>query len=102
MLVMMAFGVTTRLTLNSLNRYRTANTVLTVERDYHHWNVTLPSITICPTSNRTDPELVEKYCQWNGIKGQAKLEFFEFIESLANASYDSFDSIKDYSSIEVK
>lgn len=97
----MAFCATTLLSLKSLDRYETKSTVLTIEKDHYYWNTTLPSFSICPRRNRIDKNLFEKYCDERNIVGQQKIEFFEFIESLANASYESFQLIKYYESLDV-
>lgn len=98
---MAAFYVTIILSLESLDRFNTKSTVVTIERDHYYWNTSVPSLTICPTSNRIDEALFSEYCSQKGIDGTAKAEFYEFIESMANATYDTFDRIKNYSSIQV-
>lgn len=35
------------------------------------------------------------------IEGTEKLEFYQFIESLANSTYTNFEDIKDFPSTEV-
>lgn len=101
MLVVVAASATILLSLQSLYRYEYKSTVVSIERDHYYWNTSLPSFTICPVVNRIDLDLFDKYCKENRIEGQAKEEFYNFIESLANATYDSFDLIKEYSSVEV-
>lgn len=61
----------------------------------------MPSLTMCPAVNRIDRNLLDKYCDVKGIMGQEKVEFHEFIESMANATYETFHQIKDYDSIKV-
>lgn len=97
----MSFCATVHLSLKSLNRYETKSTVLTIERDHYYWNTSLPSFTICPVKSRIDLDLFDSYCEQKKITGTAKDEFYEFIESLANASYESFDLIKHYDSVDV-
>lgn len=101
MLIVVSFFATINLSLKSLNRYETASTVLTIERDHYYWNTSLPSFTICPVKSRIDFDLFESYCEQNQITGTAKDEFHEFVESLANASYESFDLIQHYDSVDV-
>lgn len=98
----MAFCATILLSLDSLNRYKTKSTVVSIERDHYYWNTTLPSITICPIVKRIDQNRFDEYCEENAITGQDRTEFHEFIESMANATYDSFHLIKAHASIEVK
>lgn len=100
-LIVVSFCATVHLSLKSLNRYETKSTVLTIERDHYYWNTSLPSFTICPVKSRIDLDLFDSYCEQKKITGTAKDEFYEFIESLANASYESFDLIKHYDSVDV-
>lgn len=100
-LVVLASYATISISLQSLDRYKTKNTVVSIERDHYYWNTTMPSLTICPTVKRIDKDLLDEYCTKNHIKGRDKMEFSEFIESMANASYDTFDQIKDCNSIKV-
>lgn len=96
-----AFCATIVLSLKSLNRYETKSTVVTIERDHYFWNTSLPSLTICPTANRIDRAYFDDYCQKRSIDGKDKIEFYEFLESMANATYHTFHQIKNHSSIEV-
>lgn len=98
---MVSASATILLSLQSLYRYEYKSTVVSIERDHYYWNTSLPSFTICPIVNRIDSELFDNYCKDNRIEGQMKSEFFKFIESMANATYDSFHLIEDYSSVEV-
>lgn len=100
-LVIAAFCATVTISLKSLTKFKTKGTVVSIERDHYYWNTSLPSFTICPVVNRIDKDLFNSYCLQNGIDGEAKQEFYEFIESMANATYDSFHLIKDHRSIEV-
>lgn len=38
----------------------------------------------------------------NNIEGKNKEEFYQFIESLANSTYNNFNNIKDFKSVEVR
>lgn len=100
-LVVAAFAATIIISLQSLERYETRNTVVAIELDHYYWNTTFPSFTICPVVNRITKELFDKYCKKNGLNGTRKSEFNKFIESMANATYETFDQIKDFESIEV-
>lgn len=102
MLVLKSLVASILLSLQSLNRYQTKNTVVTIKRDFHYWNISLPSFTICPMIDRIDKRLFDACYDQNGIIGIEKTEFYEFIESMANATYESFHQIKDYESIEVR
>lgn len=98
---MVAFCATVLLSLQSLKRYETKSTVVAIERDHYYWNTSLPSLTVCPIKNRIDVDLFNMYCEEKRIIGSEKKEFHEFIESLANATYSSFQQIKYYDSIDV-
>lgn len=100
-LVIISFYATIIISLESYDRYETKSTVITIERDHYYWNTSLPSLTICPTENRIDKHLFDDYCRWRGIDGTDKIEFYQFIESMANATYHTFEQIKDYKSVEV-
>lgn len=99
--MIIAAAASIKLSLQSLYRYEHQSTVVSIERDHYYWNTTLPSLTICPIVDRIDRELFDKYCSENGIDGQMKDEFYQFIESMANATYDSFELIKDFESVDV-
>ncbi|XP_031616801.1 uncharacterized protein LOC116336800 [Contarinia nasturtii] len=94
-----AYSATIKLSFRFLDRNQTRSTVLTIERDHYFWNITLSSLTICPVRNRIDSDLFEQYCKENDIGGR-RVEFFAFMESLANASYESFDLIQHNNSID--
>lgn len=100
-LVIVSFTVTIKLSLESLDRYETKSTVVAIERDHYYWNTSLPSFTICPMINRIDKRLFNEYCFRNKISGKDKDEFYQFIETMANASYETFHLIKDFESVEV-
>lgn len=100
--MIVAFCVTILLCLKSLDKYKTKNTVISIEKDYYYWNITLPAMTVCPIADRIDQSLFDEFCKQNGITGQEKTEFYEFIESMANATYETFHQIKIYNSIKVK
>lgn len=101
MLIIISFCATIQFSLESLHRFNTKSTVVTIEKDHYYWNTSVPSLTICPTAKRIDETLFENYCKKKQIEGQLKQEFYEFIESMANASYETFNDIKNFSSIEV-
>ncbi|XP_046811954.1 uncharacterized protein LOC124421167, partial [Lucilia cuprina] len=48
--------------LQSVDRYYTKSTVVGLERDFHYWNTTMPSVTICPLI-RLDIKLFNEYCR---------------------------------------
>lgn len=100
-LIILSFCTTIQFSLQSLHRFNTKSTVVSIERDHYYWNTSVPSLTICPADNRIDKQLFDKYCEKRKIEGQLKKEFYEFIESMANATYETFDRIKNYSSIDV-
>ncbi|EDW76036.1 uncharacterized protein Dwil_GK14883 [Drosophila willistoni] len=78
--------------LSSVDRYYTKSTHIGLERNYHFWNTTLPSLTVCPMQRLND-SLFSSYCRANGIKGQDKTEFWNFMENLANSTYTNFQNI---------
>ncbi|CAD7086027.1 unnamed protein product [Hermetia illucens] len=87
------------ISLQSLNRYYHKSTVITLEKDFNIWNTTLPSMTICPMT-RLDEQKYNDYCSARNISGQLKTELFQFLESLANSTYENFEDIKEFKSIE--
>lgn len=101
LLVIVAFYSTVYMSLQSLDRYETKSTVVSIEKDHYYWNTSMPSLTICPVVNRIDRGRFDEYCEGRGISGQDKEEFYEFIETMANATYDSFGLITNHSSIQV-
>lgn len=97
-----AFTATILLSLESLEIYNTRNTVVAIENDHSYWNTTFPSFTLCPLHNLIDRVLSNDYCRSNRIYSlDDQQEFFQFIESMANATYENFDQIKDSKNIDV-
>lgn len=99
--VIFGFCASITISLKSYEKFQTRAVVVSIERDHYYWNTTLPSFTICPVFDRIDKNLFDNYCERNHIEGQSKQEFFEFMESMANATYENFHLIKDYQSVEV-
>lgn len=99
---MAAFSATILLSFQSLEIYKTRNTIAAIENNHYYWNTTFPSFTLCPVRDRIDRVRSDKFCRENGIHDMRdQTEFFQFIESLANATYETFGQIKDFKSIEV-
>lgn len=84
------------LSSQALVRYIENPTVISMERDYFSWNTTFPAITICPT-NKLSPVALEAYVDGSSAKNKTDLRLF--LESLAEAGYDSFDSVMLYDGI---
>ncbi|CAO1409477.1 unnamed protein product [Diamesa serratosioi] len=78
----------------SWDRYLYKSTVVTIGRDHYYWNTSLPSITICPMHRISEKKYL-KYVDDMGIDEDLRLDFFEFMESLANSTYINFENIKD-------
>ncbi|CAO1394018.1 unnamed protein product [Diamesa hyperborea] len=91
------FSVT--LSLESWNRYLYKSTVVSIERDHYYWNTSLPSITICPME-RISQTIFDEYADKMGIAEEDRVDFFNFVESLANSTYINFQDIKDSPSTE--
>ncbi|XP_058056476.1 sodium channel protein Nach [Anopheles bellator] len=77
----------------SWDRYQHKATVVAIEKDHYYWNTSMPSLTICPLKRIYQPSL-RSYCLINGITDENdQMEFFRFLESLANSSYFNFENI---------
>ncbi|XP_055919190.1 sodium channel protein Nach [Eupeodes corollae] len=98
-LPLIALYCSIHLALESLDRFNTKSTVISIERDYHYWNTTIPSATICPME-RISLEKFNAFYSDTNMTDVEKSELFDFLESLANASYFNFNNIKEYPSIE--
>ncbi|XP_055542794.1 uncharacterized protein LOC129728381 [Wyeomyia smithii] len=88
-----------KLSLESWERFQTKSTVVTIEKDHYYWNISMPSLTICPM-NRIDRELFFDYCANNIFEPEEQEEMFDFIESLANSTYMNFRNIKGSSNVD--
>ncbi|KOB69850.1 Uncharacterized protein OBRU01_11215 [Operophtera brumata] len=77
-------------------RYQSSPTVVSMDRDMYAWNTTFPCVTVCP-DNYLDAKKLELYVQNSQEPDKKKLE--KFIIALANASYETFNEIPDYTSI---
>ncbi|ALC39281.1 ppk10 [Drosophila busckii] len=85
--------------LSSVDRFKHKSTHIGLERNYYHWNTSLPSITVCPMQ-RLNESLFSKYCRQHGIREKFKIELWNFLENLANSTYFNFDRIPVYDSID--
>ncbi|KAH8410577.1 hypothetical protein KR009_003812, partial [Drosophila setifemur] len=85
--------------LSSIDRYYTKSTHIGLERNYHFWNTTVPSITVCPMQRINDTFFAD-FCRKNGIKGQQKSVFWDFLENLANSTYINFQNIPENDQID--
>nr|XP_029715164.1 uncharacterized protein LOC109418499 [Aedes albopictus] len=81
------------LSLQSWERFLTKSTVVAIEKDHYYWNISLPSLTICPM-DRIDRDLFDQFATRSLLNDEEKMEMFEFIESLANSTYINFEDIK--------
>ncbi|XP_062706720.1 sodium channel protein Nach [Aedes albopictus] len=81
------------LSLQSWERFLTKSTVVAIEKDHYYWNISLPSLTICPM-DRIDRDLFDQFATRSLLNDEEKVEMFEFIESLANSTYINFEDIK--------
>ncbi|KAI8123537.1 Sodium channel protein Nach [Lucilia cuprina] len=87
--------------LQSVDRYYTKSTVVGLERDFHYWNTTMPSVTICPLI-RLDIKLFNEYCRLHNLNSdKERHEFFEFMEKLANSTYINFQNIPNNQTIDL-
>ncbi|XP_017025399.1 pickpocket protein 28 [Drosophila kikkawai] len=85
--------------LSSIHRYNTKSTHVGLERNYHFWNTTVPSITLCPMQ-RLNASFFANYCRVNGIKGPQKAILWDFLENLANSTYINFQNIPESDQID--
>ncbi|XP_058449237.1 uncharacterized protein LOC131429203 [Malaya genurostris] len=82
------------LSLESLERFQTKSTVVTIEKDHYYWNISMPSLTICPM-NRISRAAFRDFCLRNNLLDPLEQdELFDFVESLANSTYLNFQNIK--------
>ncbi|XP_021701415.1 pickpocket protein 11 isoform X2 [Aedes aegypti] len=88
------------LSLESWERFLTKSTVVAIEKDHYYWNISLPSLTICPME-RIDRELFDQFAARSFMLDDEKIEMFEFIESLANSTYMNFENIKGTANVDV-
>lgn len=56
-----AFVICVVLSLQSFNRYNYSSTVVTIEKDHFYWNITLPSLTVCPLTERLNRSYFDDY-----------------------------------------
>ncbi|XP_020807174.1 sodium channel protein Nach [Drosophila serrata] len=85
--------------LSSIQRYNTKSTHVGLERNYHFWNTTVPSITLCPMQ-RLNASFFASYCRVNGVKGAQKTLLWDFLENLANSTYLNFQNIPESDQID--
>ncbi|KAH8287901.1 hypothetical protein KR018_006959 [Drosophila ironensis] len=85
--------------LASIDRYYTKSTHIGLERNYHFWNTTVPSLTVCPMQRLNDSYFAE-FCRHNGIKGNQKNVLWDFLENLANSTYANFQNIPESDEID--
>ncbi|XP_053691956.1 sodium channel protein Nach [Sabethes cyaneus] len=93
-LIAICFYFCITLSLESWERFQRKSTVVTIEKDHYYWNISMPSLTICPM-HRIDRDLFGEFCSRNNIfDPDEQEEMFDFIESLANSTYMNFRNIK--------
>lgn len=80
----------------TLTRYRENPTVISMERDRFSWNTSFPSATICPTT-KLDEALLEEYLDKSQEVNRTLLR--EFLERLAEATYETFHLVPSYEGI---
>uniref|UniRef100_A0A336KHS0 CSON009699 protein n=1 Tax=Culicoides sonorensis TaxID=179676 RepID=A0A336KHS0_CULSO len=84
--------------LQTWEQYLNKSVVLSIRRDHYSWNTSMPSLTICPNYERISRNLFDIYAKNNKIKDDEKEDFYEFLNSMANASYATFKNIENFSS----
>ncbi|KPJ05427.1 Sodium channel protein Nach [Papilio xuthus] len=77
-------------------RYQSSPTVVSMERDMFAWNTTFPAITIC-IENKVDEGKLENYIRNSEVADKSNLR--EFINALANASFQTFESLPRYRAV---
>ncbi|CAH0407168.1 unnamed protein product [Chilo suppressalis] len=97
-LIMVALSVIGSVYLSQTTwiRYQFSPTVVSMDRDMFAWNTTFPCVTICP-NNQLDKIKIDKYVQNSNEPDKEKLE--NFIRSLANVTYDNFETMPTYDAI---
>lgn len=88
--------------LKTWEEYLNKSVVLSIRRDHYSWNTSMPSLTICPNYERINRRLFDIYAKNNNIKDEEKDNFYEFLDSMANATYATFKYIKNFTTIDVK
>lgn len=80
----------------TLTRYQENPTVISMERDRFSWNTSFPGATICP-SFKINEGLLNEYVERS--KETDKEALRNFLTSLSEATYETFDKVKDYNGI---
>lgn len=84
----MYFAVT--LSLVTWTRYQENPTVISLERDKLAWNTTFPGAVVCPLRRISEKALMT-YVRKSGVENETELK--EFLSSLAQAEYGTFDKV---------
>ncbi|CAH2226606.1 jg24370, partial [Pararge aegeria aegeria] len=77
-------------------RYQSSPTVVSMERDMFAWNTTFPCLTLCP-KDKIDTIKLNNYLDSSKEEDKDKLK--TFIITLANATYENFDTVPNYDGI---
>uniref|UniRef100_A0A1I8PUC6 Uncharacterized protein n=1 Tax=Stomoxys calcitrans TaxID=35570 RepID=A0A1I8PUC6_STOCA len=92
MLLIISVFFCVQVCMQSVDRYYTKSTVMGLERNFHYFNTTLPSVTICPLQRLND-ELYKEYIRQYNLTDHESKELFNLIEHLANSTYINFRNL---------
>ncbi|GJQ80381.1 hypothetical protein Trydic_g12243 [Trypoxylus dichotomus] len=84
------------LSASTLLRYQENPTVISMERNRFAWNTSFPGVTICPDSKMSEV-LLDEYVRKASATNSTALR--EFLISLAQATYSTFDKVTPYDDI---
>ncbi|KAK9730277.1 Amiloride-sensitive sodium channel [Popillia japonica] len=84
------------LSSSTLLRYQENPTVISMERNRFAWNTSFPCATICPDAKISEV-LLDEYITKSSARNKTKLK--EFLMSLAQATYSTFDKVVPYDDI---
>nr|CAD7575551.1 unnamed protein product [Timema californicum] len=97
--LVVSFGVcAVRLSLSTWTRYQENPTVISMEKNYREWNTTFPAATICPSSHY-DEHKIQNFVTNSSFGDPGRIT--EFIKLLSEATYDTFDRLKNYTDVRI-
>ncbi|XP_063708633.1 uncharacterized protein LOC134837197 [Culicoides brevitarsis] len=86
--------------LQTWEQYLNKSVVLSIRRDHYSWNTSMPALTICPNYERISRRLFNIYAKNNKIEDEYQDDLYDFLESMANATYATFKNIKNFTKVD--
>ncbi|XP_031616334.1 sodium channel protein Nach-like [Contarinia nasturtii] len=86
------------LCFNQWSRYKANPTVISLERDYRHWNGTMPAFTLC-FNKKFNQTKIEEYIMstWKIGPNDEDFEYYsQFIETISNLTLDRLFTVFEY------